>query len=149
MPSSPALLKEQEFRRIYEVLPNVLIQDPMRGCAYAISAEEMEKYRTSADTWSRLNEATVSFTIPDDDAVDEVPPFLRDHGLTPSVLLRYPHGEASYFISFEALQAYRIDQPTQPADGNNISFIMPRSMEMIEELSGLTRALLQSGTSGF
>jgi hypothetical protein len=99
MPSSPVLLKEQEFRRIYEALPNVLIQDPVRGCAYAISSHEMEKHRTSVDTWLRLNEATVSFTIPDGDAVDEVPPFLRDPGLRPSVLLRYPHGEASYFIS--------------------------------------------------
>ena len=149
MSSSPALVKEQEFRKTFETLPSVLIQDPVRGCAYAISAEELEKYRTSADTWSNLNESTVSFTVPDGEAVDEVPPFLRDPGLTPSVLLRYPHGQASYFVPFDALQAYRIEQPTRPEEGNVISFILPRAMEMVEELPRLTRALLQSGTSGF
>lgn len=96
MASSPALLKEQAFRQIYEALPNLLIQDPVRGCAYAISADEMEKYRTNADTWSKLNESIVSFTIPDGDAVDEVPPFLRNPGLTPSVLLRYLRGLVLY-----------------------------------------------------
>ena len=149
MSNSPTLTKEQEFRKVYETLPNVLIQDPVRGCAYAISSDGMEKYRTNVDTWSNLNESTVSFTIPDGEAVDEVPPFLRDPGLSPSVLLRYPHGQASYFMSFEALQTFRTEQPNRPTEGNNISFILPRAMEMVEELPGLTRALLQSGTSGY
>lgn len=149
MPNFSALAKEQEFRKVFETLPNVLIQDPVRGCAYAILADELEEYRTDADSWSNLDEATVTFTIPDGETIDEVPPFMRDPTLKPSVLLRYPTGKASYFIPFDALQEHQTDQPVLRSDGNNISFVLPRSMEMVEELPGLTRAMLQSGTSGY
>lgn len=148
MPTPTPLPKVQEFRKVFETLPNVLIQDPVRGCAYYLPCEALEQFRTSPETWLHLDESTVAFTIPDGEEVDEVPPFLRDSGLKPSVHLRYSRGKTAYLIPFEALQGFRIDQPTKMTEDNNsISFILPRSMEMVEELPGLTRALLQAGTA--
>ena len=148
MPTPSVRAKEQEFRKVFESLPNVLIQDPVRSCAYYIPCDAMESFQASPDTWLHMDESTVTFTIPDGEEVDEIPPFLRDPGLKPSVLLRYSRGKTAYLISFEALQPFRIDQPTQAGDDNNIiSFILPRSMELVEELPGLTRALLQAGTA--
>ena len=140
------LRKTEEYRRSFEVLPNVLIQDPARRCAYYIKADQLEAFRATTATWSSLDDRTVQFVIPGDDLVDEVPPFLRAPDVEPSVLIRYARGKAAYFLRFEDLQAFRIAQPTRSFDPDCISFIIPRGLEMIEELPSLRRALLQGNT---
>jgi len=102
--------KLEEHRRIFDTLPNVLIQDPARGRAYYIKAEELAGFRTTPATWARLNDATVSFVIPDGEMIDEVPSFLRVPEVDPSVLIRYSRLRSSYFLTFEDLQRFAVSR---------------------------------------
>lgn len=139
--------KLNEHRRIFDTLPNVLIQDPARERAYFIEAEKLVEFRTTPATWARLNDAIVSFVIPDGEVIDEVPSFLRTPGAEPSILIRYSRSQSSYFLTFEDLQRFTVNQPTEPLNADNsISFIVPHGTELIEELPTLRRALLQSHT---
>lgn len=138
--------KDEEHLRTFPALPNVLIQDPARGHAYYLPAVELDAFEATVDTWSRLDDSTVTFVIPDADLIDEVPPSLRTPELNPSVLIRYVRGQKSYFLNNEDLQGFKVTQPTEPFDPESISFILPRGTELIEELPMMRRALLQSGT---
>jgi len=139
--------KLNEHRRTFDTLPNILIQDPARGIAYYIKAEDLAEFRTTAATWGRLDDSTVSFVIPDGEVIDEVPSFLRTPEIEPSVLIRYSRSQSSYFLTFEDLGKFAVTQPTETLDTrDSISFIIPRGTELIEELPTLRRALLQSHT---
>lgn len=139
--------KLNEHRRVFDTLPNILIQDPARGTAYFVKAEELAEFRTTPATWARLNDTTVSFVIPDGEVIDEVPSFLRVPEVEPSVLIRYSRSQSSYFLTFEDLQRFAVTQPTDSLHtSDSISFIVPRGTELIEELPALRRALLQSNT---
>ncbi|MGH4017297.1 MAG: hypothetical protein ACRDSL_25905 [Pseudonocardiaceae bacterium] len=139
--------KLNEHRRTFDTLPNVLIQDPVRDRAYYIRTEDLAEYRTTPDTWARLNDSTVSFVIPDGEVIDEVPSFLRAPELEPSVLIRYVRGKSSFFLTFEDLQRFSVEQPTESLNtADSISFVVPQGTELIEELPTLRRALLQSHT---
>ena len=146
MSSAPVVKKAEEYRREFPELPNVVIQDPARDCAYYLNTEQLARFEATADTWMKLDETTVTFVIPDGDMIDEVPPYLRFPELRPSVLIRYARGESAYFLSFNDLQEFKIQQPRESFDPQSISFIIPRGTEMIEELPALRRALLQSNT---
>lgn len=138
--------KTREHRRRFDTLPNVLVQDPARQCAYYLLAGDLSQFEATIDTWARLDDSTVTFVVPDDDVIDEVPPSLRTPELLPSVLIRYNRRKKAYFLTFEDLQRFRIEQPTESFDPRSISFIIPRGTELIEELPLMRRALLQSGT---
>ena len=138
--------KLNEFRREFTELPNVLLQDPARGCSYFVDASELKKYEASIDTWAKVDDSTVTFVIPDNELIDEVPPFLRNPELHPSVLIRYAKKQTSYFLSFDDLQKFKAPLPQVTGDGAWVSFIIPRGTELIEELPSMRRALLQSGT---
>lgn len=135
-----------EFRRTFDALPDVLIQDAVRACAYMIPAGELAKYETTTETWTKVDESTVTFVIPDDALVEEVPPFLREPASEPSVLVQYRRRRTAYFLTFEQLSAHRVDQPKQIPDSPSIvTFIIPFGLELIEELPAIRAALLQSG----
>jgi hypothetical protein len=139
--------KLNEHRRTFEAVPNVLIQDPARECAYYLTPENLLKHRSTVETWARVNDTTVSLVIPDGEVIDEVPSFLRNPELQPSVLIRYLREQSSFFLTFEELQQYKVDQPTESLNtSDSISFVIPRGTELIEELPTLRRALLQSHT---
>jgi hypothetical protein len=138
--------KAHEHLRSFPALPNVLVQDPARGCAYYIPAVDLGDFEATVATWGQLDDSTVTFVIPDGDLIDEVPPSLRTPELTPSVLIRYTRAEKSYFLTNDDLQRFRVVQPMDAFDPESISFILPRGTELIEELPLLRRALLQSGT---
>lgn len=139
--------KLNEHRRIFDTLPNILIQDPGRERIYYVKADELAEFRTTPATWARLNDATVSFVIPDGEVIDEVPSFLRTPGAEPSVLIRYSRSQSSYFLTFEDLQRFTVNQPAESLNtADSISFVVPRGTELIEELPALRRALLQSHT---
>ncbi|MGH3568993.1 MAG: hypothetical protein ACRDRH_23805 [Pseudonocardia sp.] len=142
----PAYDKSREHLRTFVALPNILVQDPQRGCAYYVQAEQLVRFAATSNTWGQLDDTTVTFVIPDGDIIDEVPPALRAPELRPSVLIRYSRGKTSFFLTFEDLQEFRIDQPTEAFDPGSISFIIPRGTELIEELPLIRRALLQSNT---
>lgn len=137
--------KSTEDQRVFERLPDVLVQDAARQCAYLIPAAEMEQYRAGPDVWARLDDSTVTFVIPDGESIDEIPSFLRNPELDPSVLIRYSRGKAAYFLTFDQLNRYHTSQPTTP-DSGRISFILPRGTELIDELPSLRRALMQTQT---
>ncbi|NBW41987.1 hypothetical protein EBR25_13450 [bacterium] len=138
--------KANEFRREFHTLPNVLVQDPQRGCAYYMKADELAPYEASADTLARMDDGTVTFVIPDGEIFDEVPPYLRNPEVEPSVLIKYSHGRTSYFMELNDLEQFKIEQPASYFDDESISFIMPRGTELVEELPEMRRALLQSNT---
>src|SRR5688572_17217267 len=101
MADSPPVIteKSEEFRRVFEELPEVLIQDPARQCAYDIKAEQLQRFEAGPEVWSKVDDSTVTFVIPNNELIDEVPPFLRAPELNPSVLIRYPRGQAAYFLT--------------------------------------------------
>ncbi len=138
--------KSREHLRTFDTLPNVLVQDPVRHCAYYMQAADLAGFVANPDTWAQLDDTTVTFTIPDGEIIDEVPPALRTPELQPSVLIRYSRGKAAFFLTFEDLQQFRVDQPTEAFDPGSISFIVPRGTELVEELPLIRRALLQSNT---
>jgi len=138
--------KLHEHRRQFDALPTVLIHDPARQSAYYIPAEKLESFRATADTWAKLNDTTVTLVIPDGELVDEVPSFLRVPELQPSVLIRYSRGQSAYFLGFDDLQRFAVEEPPSLDPDVAISFAIPRGTELVEELSALRRALLQSHT---
>ncbi|MGH3320242.1 MAG: hypothetical protein ACRDN9_08690 [Streptosporangiaceae bacterium] len=144
--TQPGHDKTHEHRRRFDTLPNILVQDPARECAYYIPANELTNFEATAETWSQLDDSTVTLVIPDGELIDEVPPSLRTPELLPSVLIRYNRGKKAFFLTHEQLRQFKIEQPTEPFDPDSISFIVPRGTELIEELPLLRRALLQSGT---
>ncbi len=144
--AGPRFKKAEEYRRLFDEVPNILIQDPARECAYFIGSSELKKHEVTAETWAKLNDGTVTFVIPNGELVDEIPPYLRNPELAPSVLVRFGQGQAAYFLSFEELQHYTICQPENSFDDTQISFVIPKGTELIEELPTLRRALLQSNT---
>jgi len=144
--AGPRFKKAEEYRRVFVEVPNVLIQDPARRCAYYIEASELQKHEVTAETWAKLDDSTVTFVIPNGDLMDEIPSYLRNPELNPSVLIRFGQGQSAFYLGFEELQAYQIAQPEASFDDEQISFIIPRGTELIEELPALRRALLQSNT---
>ena len=142
----PRFKKAEEYRRIFDTLPNVLIQDPARNCAYNIQSSDLEKHEVTVETWSKVNDGTVTFLIPNGELIDEVPASLRNPELQPSVLIRFGQGRSAFFLTFEELQAYKQPQLEVAASEDQISFIIPRGTELIEELPALRKALLQSNT---
>ena len=136
----------QETAKVaFEQLPDVLIQDPANACAYLISADDLEAYKATPETWDHMGPDTVTFVIPDSDFVEELPPFVQTSDANPAVLIQYPRGNRAYLLTFDQLQAYRIPQPKTHDDAKyGISFIIPRGTELIEELPPLRRSLLQN-----
>jgi hypothetical protein len=144
----PANDKIYEFRRVFEELPNVLIQDANRACWYYIPAQELRNFEAVPDTWTQVDTGTVVFVIPDGDLVEEVPPFIRPGESQPSVLIQYRRGEVAYFLTFEQLNRFARPWESEDVPENNlISFIMPIGHELIEQLPELRRALLQTSTT--
>lgn len=139
-------MSQEQFS--FDQLPDILIQDPLHECAYLLPASDMNAYQTGPETWTQLDTGTVTFVIPDKDFVEEVPPFNQSLDQTPQVLIQYPQGHVSYYLTFEQLQRYRTEQPTQKGVGYGISFILPRGVELIEELPALRRSSLQSQEVG-
>lgn len=144
--AGPRFKTAEDYRRIFDHVPNVLIQDPGRGCAYYVKAEDLYRHEVTPETWAKLDDSTVTFVIPNGDLVDEIPAYLRNPELNPSALIRFGQGEVAFFLSFDDLQAYKIAQPEGSLDDDQISFIIPQGTELIEELPALRRALLQSNT---
>ena len=144
--AGPRFKKAEEYRRVFDQVPSVLIQDPARECAYYVGSTELQKHEVTPETWAKLNDSTVTFVIPNGDLVDEIPAYLRNPELNPTVLIRFGQGKSAFFLSFEDLQAYKISQPESSFDPEQISFVIPRGTELIEELPNLRRALLQSNT---
>ena len=144
--AGPRFKSAEDFRRIFTEIPSVLIQDPARECAYSITASQLQEHEVKPETWARLDDSTVTFVIPNGDLVDEIPAYLRNPELDPSVLVRFGQGKNAFFLSFDELQQYKIAQPDSSFDDEQVSFIIPRGTELIEELPALRRALLQSNT---
>jgi len=76
-----------------------------------------------------------------------MPPFRQVADLEPSVLIQHRAAERSYYLDFTALQAYRINGPGAGLT-YGISFVIPRSTELFEELPALRASVLQTQESG-
>lgn len=129
-------------------LPDVLIQNPARSCAYLIPAAELSEYRTTPETLSQLTPSTITFVIPDESFVEEVPPFRRQPNAELSVLIQDPRRNAAYILTQEQLERYRCEQPKEGSLDYGISFAIPYGMELIQELPALRQSLLQNQESG-
>jgi hypothetical protein len=142
-----SIAKETVLKKSFSALPDILIQDPVHECAYHIPSDSLRKYRTGPDVWERLTPETVTFVVPGESDIEEIPPFSASPDNQPSVLIQFPADESSYLLSWTELQEFQIAQPTEYWDGfDGLSFVLPRGMELIEQLPAMRRALLQSGT---
>jgi hypothetical protein len=135
---------QQQSKPVFEQLPDMLIQDPIRKCAYLLPADQMGAYQVSAETWSQLDTSVVTFTLPGVEDVVEVPSYNSVPSQEPSVLIQYPDGKASYFLTYEQLQQFITEMPIEKVS-YGISFVIPMGMEMIEELPAMMKSMLQSG----
>ncbi len=135
-----------EYERVFETLPDVLIQHPAKACAYLIPATELIKFKARSNDFVQLGSDTVTFSISGEELLDEVPPFNQDASNEPNVLIRYLKDRTAYFLSFSQLEQYRVSQPETPFGDHYISFIMPGGMELVQEIPFLKRGLLQSNT---
>lgn len=134
-------------RAMLTQLPDVLVQDPASDCCYLITAAELARFGTDPDTWAGIDGGTVTLVIPGGDAIEDIPPFRQVADLEPSVLIQHRAGKRSYYLDFAALQAYRISGPgAELAYG--ISFVIPRSTELFEELPALRASVLQTQEAG-
>ncbi|WP_027556391.1 hypothetical protein [Bradyrhizobium sp. Cp5.3] len=138
--------KPDEFSRVFASLPDVLIQHPGKGCAYFIPANILNGHRATPDTFANLRSGTVTFCISGTDLIDEVPPYNDEPGDSPDVLIRYLADRTAYFLSYDQLSKFKVEQPELPLSGEYVSFIVPGGMEFVEEIPLLKRGLLQSNT---
>ncbi|MBV9141504.1 MAG: hypothetical protein JO115_11400 [Pseudonocardiales bacterium] len=93
-----------------------------------------------------IDGGTVTFVIPGGDAVEEMPPFRQQADLDPSVLIQHQAAGKAYHLTFDQLQTYRTAESVAGRYG--ISFVIPHSTELIEELPALRAALLQTQEAG-
>jgi hypothetical protein len=136
----------------FENLPNVLIQDPVHRSEYWIPASELKKYQKDTDDLHDISEGTVIFLIPDQSFIEEVPVSHKTPDKEPSILIQYPAGNTSFYLSYQELQFFKVETYSKHTAPHGIAFIIPWKMSdldenLIEELPSLMRAGLQSNTS--
>lgn len=144
MPASQ--IKTQEYSRVFESVPSVLIQHPSQTCAYLIPSTKLAKHRASAGDFARLRPGTVTFSIGGDELVDDLPAFNQDPDDHPDVLIRFTPDRTAYLLKYGDLESYKVAQPDMSPGEDFVSFIIPAGMELIEEIPLLKRGLLQSNT---
>ena len=130
-------------------LPDVLIQDPYNDRAFMLRASDLGKYTNTAHSWSSIGPNTVTFVIPDEDGLEEIPPFSQSATESPDVLIQWPKGRMSFHIEYRELENYEIPLEDSKAAGYGISFVIPRGTELIDSLPALRAAILQSGELQF
>ena len=131
---------------VYKEIPSILIQDPRAGHAYLVSAAELQPFELTASRLVELNDGVVVFTVPDDEFIEPTPPFNSTRSPQPSVLVQVPAKQTSFLLSYQELQLFRVEQPNDYG-GYGISFAIPSGDELLEDLSPVQAALLQSGES--
>lgn len=121
------------------VLPNVLILDPIRESTYYIPASELMKFRAAFDTPDIPGGDTVTFYIQQEHTFEVTQPFCSPDATNPSVLIQNRRDNASYFLSHESLQPFRVELPFALPNESSISFTIPIGGEIIQELSTIRR----------
>lgn len=142
-----ARAKAESNKERMENLPNIIIQDSIKNCAYILPANIMETYQVTVDTWSKIGSDTVTFVIPGGDYIEEIPPFSQVNTEKPSVLIQFPSNDTAFFLTFGDLEKYKTSIPEKQPE-NSLSFILPRGTELIEELPDLSISLLQTQEKG-
>src|ERR1043165_7401204 len=123
----------------FEVLPDVVIHDPSRQNTFIIPAAELVKYEYTGNKGEGLDSGTVTFVIPTEDYVEELPPFIDPSVNSPSVLIQYRKDDKAFFLSYDQLLHYAADMQTAMNNTASISFIIPIGLELIKELPALRR----------
>lgn len=108
-------------------IPNIVIEDRARRSAYYIPAERIEDFRAGAHVWSKVNGRTVTFNIPSENPIDELPPYMQTPESNPSILIRHPAGKAAYFLTYDQLQAFIVEASVDSNTANALRFAIPRS----------------------
>lgn len=131
----------------YRELPSVLIQDPLSECAYLIGADRLREHKMSPEKLVYVDDGVITFSIPEDEFIEPTPPFNATRTSTPAVIVQFEAGQTAYFLTYNDLQEYRVDQPSEYG-GYGISFVIPVANEFLEKLSPVQYASLQSGEGG-
>lgn len=129
--------------KVFNELPNLLIQDSEKENTFYIPSNEMEQFLVNGNTWEKMTPGTVTFVIPDENYFEEAPPFTQYGVENPPVLVQFPKGESAYFLTYEDLQPYKIERPESHPVGT-MSFVIPRGTELWEELPRMKWMDLQS-----
>ena len=131
----------------FKQMPSVLIQNPAVAETYLIPADAFSQFKMTPDRLSLVDDGVVTFTIPDDEFVEVTPPFNSTHSPNPWVMVQFLATRESFLLSPADLRAYSVDQPNDYG-GYGISFAIPSGNEMIEDLTPVMYAKLQSGEGG-
>lgn len=135
-----------EARTKQTLLPSILIQHPACGAAYYIPEEHLEVFEVSGASLLSIGPETVTFSVAEDDVIEDMPAFNQTESVKPDVLVRFPARKRAFFIPSNKLQEFKIDQPKASFGDHYISFIMPAGMEMVDEIPLYKRGMLQSNT---
>lgn len=127
-----------------EHLVDVLIQQPSTGKKYLIAKEKLVTLESEASDLLSVDDSTVTFVMPSESFIEELPPFLGDRSGDISVRILFPDQKKSYFIDNATLHESEVHGDVD----YGISFALPEGLEMIEEMPELMKAVLQSGEGG-
>lgn len=126
--------------------PNLLIQDPLRKCSYLIPSEELKKRIVSPETLHDISNSTITFVIPDDSFIEEIPNSHSAPTNSLKILIQNPSEHESYLLESDDLDKFKTDKKMNYGEGYDISFIIPNSSDELSEIPILMRDLLQSST---
>lgn len=126
---------------VFEKLPDVLIQDAKELTAYYIKASQLQKFSTKGSDLGALSQNTVTFLIPDENYIGEVPiAFAHEN---PSVLIQFPKGKTSFFVENHKLAEFEVPLLNEIPD-NCLCFILPNGDDFMEDIPDMSPAMLQS-----
>lgn len=127
--------------KVFNKLPDVLIQDSKTLKAYLVPASKLKTYSTDSKKIGSLPQNTVTFLIPDEDYIGEIPiAFAYEK---PSVLIQFPKEKSSYYLSNNDMKKYEVSLPDKlPEDC--LSFVIPSGDDFMEDVPDMSPAMLQS-----
>jgi len=121
----------------FAYLPNIQIQDPKRQSTFYIPSENLKMFEITPETLAKVNSATVTFVIPDEDILEKVQPFVDPNEETPSILIQYRREQVSFFLTYNELKKFQVNLDLEIEENNTITFFIPFGWESIEELPSL------------
>jgi hypothetical protein len=117
----------------------ILIQDPALRCSYILNEDELEKFVAPYE--DKLAPVDLVFMVPNDSLLDEIVPAQSNVGPILTIAIIDPLLKKRYVISREDLEKFESEK--LDFDKETISFSIPSSLELIEQVDLFRKALVQ------
>lgn len=121
----------------------ILIQDTALKCFYFLSEDELEKF--SAPLVDKPIDADLIFVIPNDAIIDELQPTEYTDGPILNIAVVDTMSKKLFQINREQLELFEIENADN-IGSDVITFSIPSSMELFEQVDLFRRALVQNSS---